>query len=262
MNRQRDAQPQTGAKPGSMTVLVSTELAVSHGFLGRTGGVSSGPFASLNLRYGSGDGDESVAENRRRLLEHFAADADRLCLLEQVHGDTVVPATPEGEPSAADAHYTAEPGLLLAISTADCLPILFHDPASGAVAAAHCGWRGTLDRLAARVVATLVREYGAKPAGLRVAIGPGICASCYQVGPEFRGHVDRSGLRDILADDPVAPGRFRLDLKQANRLVLAGAGVERIDVMPECTSCLAGSFFSHRRDRGVTGRQWSVIKAG
>lgn len=240
-----------------MNVLSAAGLSVRHGFLGRDGGVSRPPFDSLNLSLARGDDPAAVTHNRALVRERFGGTPR---LLEQVHGDRVVRASAD-EP-AADAHHSDDPEDLLVISTADCLPVLFHDPASGAVAAAHCGWKGTALHLAARVVEALVREYGSRPADLQVALGPCICSSCYQVGPEFGDRFGSAGLSAALSPDAAAEGRFRLDLVAANTLVLESAGVLDISVTGHCTICGPGKYFSHRRDAAFSGRQWSLIRAG
>ncbi len=237
---------------------------VRHGFTGRQGGVSSGAFASLNLNRSTGDSRASIARNRELLLGHLHVATDQLALLSQVHGLDTVRAR-AGEPlQEADAQHTDDPGVLLAVTWADCLPLLFHDPVSGAVAAAHCGWRGSLGGLAGRVVAELQHTYGTEPDRLRVAVGPGICQDCYQVGPELARKFSEAGWgADVLRPDPSRPGHVRLDLAEVNRQVLEAAGVraDNTDFTGLCTSCRPDDFFSHRRDAGHTGRHWAVIQA-
>ena len=239
---------------------------VPHGFPGRNGGVSSGAFTSLNLGRSTADQHEAVTENRRRVLEQFAADSGSVCLVHQVHGTRVIEAQPAGSgtPEQADALHSADPELLLAVSFADCQPILYFDPDSGAAAAAHCGWRGTVAGLAGKVVTVLSDTYGTDPARLLVALGPAICRACYQVGPDVAGPFTEAGLGAALHPDPGTPGRHRLDLTAANRSFLRAAGVPEsgIDDLRLCTSCQADSFYSHRRDAGTTGRHWGLIRPG
>lgn len=238
---------------------------VRHAFTGRGGGVSSGPFSSLNLNRSSGDEPARVSQNRSRLLRQLGGTPGQLALLSQVHGLNIVSAR-AGEPlQEADAQHSADPELLLAVTWADCLPLLFHDPDSGAVAAAHCGWRGSLGRLAQRVVQELTRVYGTDPTRLRVAVGPGICQDCYQVGPELHSAFAAAGFAGpALRADPARPGHSRLDLAAVNNQVLLEAGVvpANIDQTGLCTSCRPADFFSHRRDAGRTGRHWALISAG
>lgn len=250
----------------SVELLAAPLLTVPHGFATRRGGVSTGPWAGLNLADGTGDEPEAVERNRDALLARFGAERGGVCLLRQVHGDRVVEAGPGWGEVDADAAVSRDPRLLLAIATADCYPLLFHDPASGAVAAAHCGWRGTVLGLAGRVLDELRARYGSDPGDVRVAIGPGICRRCYQVGEEVRAAFREAGFPAELArpDGETDGGRrWRLDLAGANRwaLLRAGARPEHVVVLDACTACDPARFYSHRRDRGVTGRHWSAIRA-
>lgn len=249
-----------------MLKLFSSPLlaGVDHGFSSRAGGVSRAPYSSLNLNRSTGDDPGNIRTNRSRLLARFGTvSSAQLALLSQVHGDTVVAAR-GGEPlQEADAQHSADPQLLLAITWADCLPLLFHDPDSGAVAAAHCGWRGSLARLAGKVVSELGTVYGSNPARVRVVIGPGICQDCYQVGPELAARFGEAGYASEQRPDPERPGHARLNLAAVNRRVLLEAGVSEAHIsdLALCTSCRPAEFFSHRRDAGRTGRHWALIRA-
>lgn len=236
-------------------------LSVPHGFTTRVGGVSEGPFASLNLGLSSGDDEVPVAENRRRVLQTFGVSQGQVCAFHQVHGDRVLTATPSWFEEEADAAVSDTPGLLLVVSTADCLPVLFHDPRTGAVGAAHCGWRGTVARLAQRTVEALRKRFGCGPADLRVAFGPAIQRPNYQVGPEVALAFREAGFpNSVLSKD--TSGRFLLDVPAANRWLLLESGVRPSNLWDSglCTH-RDTRFYSHRRDRGRTGRQWGVIAA-
>lgn len=235
-------------------------LAAPHGFSTRDGGVSDGPYRSLNLGANTSDGPEQVERNREIFADWFRVDSERLCLLDQVHGDRVVLAEP-GRSTAADAQISNDPSLLLAIGTADCLPLLFHDRRSGAVGAAHCGWRGTAFGLAAKTVSAMQETFGSRPQDITVAIGPGICRSCYQVGAEVVERFLAAGLPAWLATPDGE--RWLLDLTAANVHVLERAGIPRRSILlsQACTSCDPDRFFSHRRDHGVTGRHWAAVRA-
>ncbi len=215
-------------------------------FTTRRGGVSQGPYESLNLGRWTDDDAEAVAENRRRVAA--LADAE-LVQGRQVHGTTVRRVTaPSGEPSEADGQATALTAVAPTVLVADCLPIAV--AGEGAVAMLHCGWRG----LAAGVVeegVRAVRELGAREP-LSAAIGPGAGVCCYEVGEE---------VYEAFADlgPSVRRGR-RLDLKLVARLALETAGIQEAVDTGLCTICSdPGLFFSHRRDRGVTGRQAGVV---
>ncbi|MEJ2290188.1 MAG: peptidoglycan editing factor PgeF [Deinococcales bacterium] len=247
-----------GAEP--LTVLTAPDLPWPHGFTLRGGGVSDGAYASLNLGLSSGDAPEAVEANRDRLLAALGYGRDDVCAFHQVHGRRVLDGTPGWFVEQADAATSATPGRLLVVSVADCLPLLFVDPVRGAVGAAHCGWRGTVQGLAGEVVRAMSQRYGSRPADLRVAIGPGIQGPCYQVGPEVVRAYREAGFPDDLAT-PDDEGRHRLDLVAANRFVLEGAGVrpQRVWSAAACTHCEPDRFYSHRRDAGVTGRHWAFI---
>jgi len=207
-------------------------------FSTRRGGVSEGPFESLNLGLWTDDEPERVRENRRRLSEH--ARVDQMALVRQVHGTDLhawnAPPS-DGELPEVDGHVTDEPGLGLLVLAADCLPVAL--AARGRVAMLHCGWRG----LAAGIIARALERFEEPPAA---AIGPGIGRCCYVVGEEVLEAFGRAGER-------------RLDLRAIARSRLEEGGVTGVLEVDLCTSCNPELFFSHRRDRGVTGRQSGVI---
>jgi polyphenol oxidase len=251
--------------------LTSPLLPFAHGFSTRLGGTSEGPFASLNLGFSVGDEAERVEENFRRLARAAGVPAGSFVTTSQVHGDRVLevvdgaaqphpadrPPPPQGE---ADALFTDRPGIAVGVKTADCVPILIADPESGRVAAVHSGWRGTELRIAARAVEALCAR-GSDPKRLVAAIGPAIQACCYEVSDELGERFSLS-----FGDDVVRRARPRphLDLPGAVRKALehSGLAADRIDVLPHCTSCDAGRFFSHRRGRGVKGLHLSFVVGG
>jgi YfiH family protein len=240
-----------------MDLLSSCLLAgFPHGFTTRRGGSSAEPFDSLNLGPFVGDEAAAVARNWARLAEATGLSFARV---RQVHGDRVVVATAAAEPADdADAVVSTTPGVAACISVADCVPILIGDPRSGAVAAVHAGWRGTLAHVTVRAVEALVREVGAAPGDLLAAVGPAIGPCCYEVSQEVA-----QAFRDDLGPRVAEPrtGSSRVDLWLSNELLLRKAGLsrERIEVLGRCTACEGDTFFSHRRDRGRTGRQVGFI---
>jgi len=207
-------------------------------FSTRRGGVSEGPFRSLNLGLLTDDRPERVHQNRERLRAH--CDADQLVLSRQVHGTELLhwdaPA-PEGPLPDADGHLTDRDGLALVVQVADCLPVAL--AGEGRVAMLNCGWRG----LAGGIVGRALRRFAEPPAA---AIGPGIGRCCYEVGQEVAGAFGRSGER-------------HLDLRAIVREQLEEGGVTEVIEVDLCTSCRPDLFFSHRRDDGVTGRQAGLI---
>ena len=214
------------------------------GFTTRLGGVSEGPYASLNLGRKSGDILERVDENRRIICNAIGADLEKLALNYQVHSARVLPAAPAMRGEHADGLWTDEPDLPILAMSADCLPIVLARVGANepAVAVLHAGWRGLLEGIAAAGAEAL----GHGP--LAAAIGPGIGPCCYEVGEEVS-----APFRERFGDDVVHGGR--LDLWTSAERALRAAGVQRVDRFDRCTACEPETFFSHRRDAGRTGRQ-------
>ena len=213
-------------------------------FTTRVGGVSEGPYASLNLGRKSGDQVERADENRRIACAAIGADVERLALNYQVHSTRVLRAVAAMRGERADGLWTDEPGLPILAMSADCLPIAVVRASTNApaVAVLHAGWRGLLAGIVAAGAAAL------GPGGLAAAIGPGIGPCCYEVGEEVA-----APFRDRFGEDVVRDGR--LDLWTSAERALRSAGVERVDRFDRCTACEPETFFSHRRDAGRTGRQ-------
>ncbi len=243
----------------STLFLVATGLPVRHGFTLRSGGVSAGKRASLDLGPAT-DAGADVHENRGRLARAVGLPAGRLVLAEQVHGTAVVRAQPGTAPEA-DALWTDSREDWIGIRTADCVPVLLCSEDGVRVAAVHSGWRGTVARIGEAAVAALARA-GTPPSALRAAIGPSIGACCYEVGEDLAGRFVEAFGAEVVRRD--AEGRPRLDLRLAVRRTLAAAGVreEAIEDVPGCNACDAERFFSHRRDRGGTGRHLAFIAPG
>jgi YfiH family protein len=242
-----------------MASLTSVALsAFPHGFTTREGGASAPPWDGANLGGAVGDDPAHVAENWRRLEAETGLAFARV---RQVHGARAVRLDAAGPPEEeADVVVSRTPGLAACVAVADCVPVLLADPESGAVAAVHAGWRGTLARAAAEGVRALGREAGSVPGRLLAAIGPSIGPCCYEVSEELAARFAAE-----LGAESVVPGaRPRLDLWAANVRVLLEAGLApgRIDVLRRCTSCERARFFSHRRDAGRTGRQVAYIAPG
>ena len=213
-------------------------------FTTRVGGVSEGPYASLNLGRKSGDEVERVDENRRIVCDAIGADLEKLALNYQVHSARVLHAAPAMRGEHADGLWTDAPGLPILAMSADCLPIVLARAGASepAVAVLHAGWRGLLEGIAA------AGAYALGDVELTAAIGPGIGPCCYEVGEEVA-----APFRERFGDDVVH--ERRLDLWTSAERALRAAGVERVDRLNRCTACEAETFFSHRRDDGRTGRQ-------
>lgn len=245
-----------------------------HGFSTRQGGVSSvygdGAAADLNLGFTPHDDRASVLANRelfvQQLLGTGRASSARLVTLPQVHSNRVhVVRSPGPTVDSGDGMITDEAGLLLAIQTADCVPVLIVDRARHAVGAVHAGWRGTVQRIVEVAVEAMQSQFGSRREDLSAAIGPHIGACCYQVGEEVRqAFAERFRYADALfTDSPVgeAASTMSLNLAEANRRQLLDAGIARtaIHSLHPCTSCHPEQFFSHRKTSGRTGRMMSVI---
>ena len=210
-------------------------------FSTRVGGVSEGPFASLNLGKLTLDRAEHVEENRRRLCAEVGADVARLALNRQRHSVVVNRATAGSRSEPGDGLWTDEPGVPMLKLTADCVPIALAREDRPALAVLHAGWRGLLEG----IVEAGVAELGGT---LRAAVGPAIGPCCYEVGSDVADPFRRRFGSDIVN------GRM-LDLWTAAERALRAAGAAPVERFDLCTSCNPELFFSHRRDAGVTGRQ-------
>jgi YfiH family protein len=269
------------------------------GFSTRKGGLSraycpeDAP-GELNLGLTSADDRETVLRNRRLLVEAVTSNpATPLIVLRQFHSNRIVhtaaPSTASdasrAQPHKADGQITAEPGLLLAIQTADCIPVLVADKKQRVVAAFHAGWRGTVRRIVESGVGSMRLAFCSRPQDLIAAIGPGIGLCCYAVGEEVLSEFEsqfsyaRDLFREVYDSDPVrkkypmlfltqrAPGHspigpsLHVDLIEANRRQLLSAGLspQSIQIVGGCTQCHTDLFFSHRASHGHAGRMMAVI---
>jgi YfiH family protein len=239
-------------------LLTAPHLTAPHAFSTRDGGVSVGAYGAasgggLNLDDREDDG-AAVAENRRRLAAALDFGAAQFARLNQVHGTEVITVTGPGL-WTGDALVTATPGVLLAIGTADCYPLLLEDPEAGVIGAAHAGWKGTLGRIAANTVEAMC-GLGARPERIRAAVGPGICGERYGVGAEVAAKFAAAGLGDFVQP---REGHPHLDLAGANRAVLLETGLPDASVWLSGRCSTENEFYSYRRDAGTTGRMWAVI---
>jgi YfiH family protein len=279
-----------------VTVPVFAEIDwLLHGFSTRTGGKTTAyrpqqRAGELNLGFSASDDPEHVALNRERFFAAVTKDPRFPAVtLRQIHSSILrrVGAADAGAQAKdkADGMMTSEPGVLLAIQTADCIPVLIADRKRRAVAGFHAGWRGTLKRIVENGVGRMRLEFGSRPEDLIAAIGPGIGQCCYAVGEEVRGEFESQFSYagelscEVYDSDPVkekypllfmtarAPGHsnlgphVHLDLVEANRRQLLDAGVKptAISVVGDCTSCRTDRYFSYRAEHGFTGRMFSVI---
>ncbi len=218
----------------------------------RAGGVSQKGWESLNLGSRCGDDPAHVAENRRRVSAALGATP---CWLHQVHGTVVAEAGVGNAETQADASVSRVAGLAAVVLTADCMPLLFCHQSTRVVAAAHAGWRG----MAAGVIEATVRAMNVDPAGILVWLGPAIGPEAFEVGDEVRAAFVASDPDAAQAFCAGAPGKWWADLYQLARLRLARVGVSQVYGGGFCTVQDPARFFSHRRDRGVTGRMGNFI---
>jgi len=306
VNAARRAAQWTLRRVGKLQILEAAPLArldwLVHGFSTRSGGASKFPSSHpgrssktrapenvLNLGFTDWDSREQVDRNRQDFFRALGAAKMRLVMLKQIHSDVVhrvAARETKNEPLQGDALITADPGVLLVVQTADCVPILLADTKNRAVAAIHSGWRGTVRRIAEKALGRMRMEFGTRPEDVIAAIGPSIGQCCYEVGsdvakefhaqfPDARQWFD--GPFDALAageNDPNwlpwltmrPPGhappepKVQLDLLAANRSILANAGVPGANIFSSdvCTACRSDLFFSYRRER-TTGRMMAAI---
>ncbi len=219
----------------------------------RSGGVSAAPFASLNLGAGVGDEPAAVAENRRRLRAALALPAEPLWL-QQVHGLEVLAADAEFPPGPADAAVTHRTDRVLAITVADCMPVLLASEDGAVIGAAHAGWRG----LAAGVLEATVAAMGVAPDGLYAWLGPAIGPLHFEVGDEVRAQFLAGDERAAAGFSANARGRWQCDLPLLARQRLARLGVVRISAAQRSTYADPAHCYSYRRD-GQTGRMAALI---
>jgi YfiH family protein len=264
-----------------------------HGFSTRFGGVSTvyadhpSTTGALNLGWTKHDSPDLVAENRRRLVAAASGPVNpppALITLRQVHSVTTIAVSDHSASDylqfmnaegravrEGDGLMTDVPGILLGIQTADCVPVLVADIRLQVVAAFHAGWRGTAAGIVERGIAALIADYGAAPADMVAAVGPAIGGCCYTVGEEVRSEFASrfsyadSLFRELIPHPDESKAQFSLDLWEANRRQLLATGIapERISLVGECTGCFGlptrRKYFSHRAERGFTGRMMSVI---
>ncbi len=268
-----ELRPHLRASGNPLPLHISTlfpQEVVAHAFTTREGGVSPPPFESLNLALELGDDPGAVFLNRERVAEVLGFSGSALATVRQVHGNRALRvgrggiSPHEASSAEADSLWTTEPGILLGIRVADCVPILLWEGEAGAVAAVHAGWRGTVEGAVTAALDLLVKEGGARPERIRAAVGPAIGACCYLVGREVIAALDRSqpeGAWEWRAGgDPSRDAPMKVDLRAANVSLLRERGVRRewIDVSTTCTRC-DPRLFSYRRDGQRSGRSMGVI---
>jgi len=239
----------------------------SQGFTTRHEGVSRPPYNSLNLGTSTLDALHNVEGNRRLLVHAFGGSPERFVAVNQVHGlDLLVIDSPNPDylhfqRLECDGIITNQREVMIAVSVADCAPVLLLDPERKVIAALHAGWKGTAGNICGKGVAAMVDIFGSDPDRILAAVGPAIGPCCYEVDlPVVEAFRNQGGGYERFAE-PSAAGRWRLDIPAAivAQLRAAGLSAHNIEVATQCVSCTHELFFSYRRDKGETGRQMGFI---
>ena len=258
-------------RQGTLEYLTADALEGSvHCFSTRHGGVSEGVLSSLNLGTHRGDLPENVRENYRILGAAAGFTPEETVFTRQEHTDCLIrvgkadrgTGLDREQTTVCDGILTDEPDVALVCFGADCATILLYDPVHPVIAAVHAGWRGTAQGIAYKAVLRMRAEFGCEPGNIRAAIGPCIGRCCFEVGPEVP-----AAMREALGADAEAAiephgEKAHVDLKLLNRIWLQKAGVQTIDVSPDCTMCQPDRFWSHRVTGGRRGSQAAIIKLG
>ena len=251
---------------GKLEYLTAEGICVPHCFTTRFGGVSTGIFDSLNIGMHRGDDPENVAKNYEILANALNFDLKNLVLTHQVHSDIVRVVTKQDaqgldhhEYPECDALVTNDPGTALVVFTADCTPILLYDPATGAVGAAHAGWRGTAADIAGKTVRAMEKAFGCKPENIRAAIGPNIAQCCFETDSEvpeaMLAALGNEAAQHIRREN----AKYYVNLKEINAQFLRNAGVHNSEISTACTMCENRRFWSHRVTKGNRGSQGAII---
>ncbi len=251
---------------GTLEYLTAEGISVPHCFTTRLGGVSEGYLSSLNIGMHRGDEPENVAKNHEILADTLGYHVKNIVMARQIHSDIVRVVTEKDclgldhhEYPECDGLVTNTPGVALVVFTADCTPILFHDPVTGAVGAAHAGWRGTAADIAGKTVRAMVANYGCDPKNIRAAIGPNIAQCCFETDADVPHAMLASFGKAAMPFIRKAGDKYYVNLKEINALALRQAGVSQIEISADCTACQPDRFWSHRRVGSQRGSQGAII---
>jgi YfiH family protein len=254
-------------KTGTLEYLTAEGIRAPHCFTTRLGGVSKGYLSSMNLGYHRGDSPENVEKNYEILANAIGFSTKQMVLANQVHSDivrTVGLADARGVDHRAypecDALITNTPGVALVVFTADCTPILLHDPVTGAVGAVHAGWRGTAAGIAGKAVEKMQKDFGCDPASIRAAIGPNIAQCCFETDGDVPEAMVQTFGREAEAFIRKQNEKYYVNLKEINALSLRRRGVRHVEISESCTMCEHHRFWSHRYTRGLRGSQGALIR--
>lgn len=238
-------------------------IQAKHAIFTRHGGLSPEPWHSLNVGGTVGDERTRVRANRNLSLKVLGCEPDSVFDVWQIHSADVVCATaPRPDTEAvrqADIILTDKPELTLYMRFADCVPILFHDPRKSVIGVAHAGWMGTLRDVATATINAMAKQYGSNPADVIAGIGPSIGPDHYEVGEDVISQVKQKFGDESEQMLKSHNGKIHFDLWKANRFLLEKVGVEKIEVAEICTACNTNDWFSHRAEKGRTGRFGALI---
>ena len=253
-------------KNGNLEYLVAEGITVPHCFTTRYGGVSEGSQESLNLAVGRGDSEENVEKNLRILADALGYDPEKYVLTRQTHSDIVRVVTDDDcngffhrDYPECDALVTKTPGVTLMVFTADCTPLLLYDPVTGAVGAAHAGWRGTARNIGGKAVEAMIRHFGSRPEDIRAAIGPNLSQCHFETDLDVPAAITANYGDEVLPFIRQKGTKYFPDLKAINALALRRVGVRHIEISDACTWCESDRFWSHRVTKGDRGSQGAVI---
>jgi len=238
--------------------MTAPNILTIHAFTTRIGGVSSGIYSTLNLAQKSGDEISDVKENYTILCNALGIKTSSIVCSTQVHGTHIRVVTKDDagklfkeNSHKADGLITETPGVALLVFTADCVPVLLHDPVRNVAGAVHAGWRGTAANIIEAAIDKMESEFNSQRHDIRAAIGPCISKCCFETD---------SDVADALPEFSAKYGnKFMVDLKEANRHLLSKAGVRNIEISDECTSCKSDKYWSHRKTKGKRGTQAAII---
>lgn len=246
---------------------------VKHGFTTRHGGVSTGYYGTMNMGFSRGEEKSAVSENYRRLADALELDPMAFVATQQTHTTNILEIKVEDKGAGVtkertyhdvDGLITNEKGINLVIFGADCVPVFLLDTKQKAIGLAHCGWKGTANRMAERIVERMIEVYGTNPKDIVAGIGPSIGKCCFQVDDPvvdlFRKQIAFAD--EIIFDDVTEQEKYKIDLWETNRRLLENCGVEQIEISGLCTMCDTERFYSHRKmgeQRGVMAGVMTLI---
>lgn len=237
---------------------------LQHAIFTRHGGISRAHYRSLNLSISVGDDRQAVDQNFETACQAVEITPDQTVSCHLIHSADVVTVTPANRQRVmgeADGMITGDPGIYLAMRFGDCTPLIFFDPVRQAIGLTHAGWRGTMKNAGGATVRHMITNLGCQPQNIIAVVGPAIGPCCYEVGPD----VMQAAAQAFDEPEPLFsrrngdPNRAHFDLWAANQQQLAAAGIEHIIQSKLCTACRTDEFFSHRAEKGRTGRFGVII---